>query len=80
MNILPLKKENVSKFLIIDATAKTALFAVWKIRLDYRRPFINLTTIALQVLFLLKISLNIPDEKARRVGQSVAAASLPQVK
>ena len=27
-----------------------------------------------------KISLNIPDEKARRVGQSVAAASLPKIK
>lgn len=27
-----------------------------------------------------KISLNIPDEKARRVGQSVAAASLPEIK
>ncbi len=26
-----------------------------------------------------KISLNIPDEKARRVGQSVAAASLPKI-
>ena len=24
--------------------------------------------------------LNIPDEKARRVGQSVAAASLPQIR
>ncbi len=27
-----------------------------------------------------KIQLHIPDEKARRVGQSVAAASLPEVK
>ena len=27
-----------------------------------------------------KVTLNIPDEKARRVGQSVAAASLPQIK
>lgn len=27
-----------------------------------------------------KISLNIPDEKARRVGQSVAAASLPKIR
>ncbi|MDR1630444.1 MAG: ROK family protein [Oscillospiraceae bacterium] len=27
-----------------------------------------------------KISLNIPDEKSRRVGQSVAAASLPNIK
>ena len=27
-----------------------------------------------------KITLHIPDEKARRVGQSVAAASLPQIK
>ncbi|MFA5561313.1 MAG: ROK family protein [Eubacteriales bacterium] len=27
-----------------------------------------------------KIQLNIPDEKARRVGQSVAAASLPEIK
>ena len=27
-----------------------------------------------------KITLNIPDEKARRVGQSVAAASLPQIR
>lgn len=27
-----------------------------------------------------KISLNIPDEKSRRVGQSVAAASLPEIK
>ena len=27
-----------------------------------------------------KVTLNIPDEKARRVGQSVAAASLPKVK
>ena len=27
-----------------------------------------------------KMSLNIPDEKARRVGQSVAAASLPEIK
>ena len=26
-----------------------------------------------------KINLNIPDEKARRVGQSVAAASLPKI-
>ena len=26
-----------------------------------------------------KITLNIPDEKARRVGQSVAAASLPKI-
>ena len=26
-----------------------------------------------------KMSLNIPDEKARRVGQSVAAASLPKL-
>ena len=27
-----------------------------------------------------QISLNIPDEKSRRVGQSVAAASLPEIK
>ena len=27
-----------------------------------------------------KVTLNIPDEKARRVGQSVAAASLPKIK
>ena len=27
-----------------------------------------------------KVTLNIPDEKARRVGQSVAAASLPRIK
>ena len=27
-----------------------------------------------------KIQLHIPDEKARRVGQSVAAASLPKIK
>ena len=27
-----------------------------------------------------RITLNIPDEKARRVGQSVAAASLPRIK
>ncbi|NLA53464.1 MAG: ROK family protein, partial [Clostridiales bacterium] len=27
-----------------------------------------------------KIQLNIPDEKSRRVGQSVAAASLPKIK
>ena len=27
-----------------------------------------------------KVTLNIPDEKARRVGQSVAAASLPQIR
>jgi hypothetical protein len=27
-----------------------------------------------------KVTLNIPDEKARRVGQSVAAASLPKTK
>ena len=27
-----------------------------------------------------KVTLNIPDEKARRVGQSVAAASLPEIK
>ena len=27
-----------------------------------------------------KIKLHIPDEKARRVGQSVAAASLPKIK
>ena len=27
-----------------------------------------------------KIRLHIPDEKARRVGQSVAAASLPKIK
>ena len=27
-----------------------------------------------------KVKLNIPDEKARRVGQSVAAASLPKIK
>lgn len=27
-----------------------------------------------------KIQLNIPDEKSRRIGQSVAAASLPQIK
>jgi hypothetical protein len=27
-----------------------------------------------------KIKLYIPDEKARRVGQSVAAASLPKIK
>ena len=26
-----------------------------------------------------KVTLNIPDEKARRVGQSVAAASLPKI-
>jgi predicted NBD/HSP70 family sugar kinase len=26
-----------------------------------------------------KVNLNIPDEKARRVGQSVAAASLPKI-
>ena len=26
-----------------------------------------------------KMTLNIPDEKARRVGQSVAAASLPKL-
>ena len=26
-----------------------------------------------------KIQLHIPDEKARRVGQSVAAASLPKI-
>jgi hypothetical protein len=26
-----------------------------------------------------KVTLNIPDEKARRVGQSVAAASLPKL-
>ena len=27
-----------------------------------------------------KVELHIPDEKARRVGQSVAAASLPEIK
>ena len=27
-----------------------------------------------------KITLHIPDEKSRRVGQSVAAASLPKIK
>ena len=27
-----------------------------------------------------KVQLHIPDEKARRVGQSVAAASLPEIK
>ena len=27
-----------------------------------------------------KIKLHIPDEKSRRVGQSVAAASLPEIK
>ena len=27
-----------------------------------------------------KIQLHIPDEKSRRVGQSVAAASLPKIK
>ena len=27
-----------------------------------------------------KISLNIPDEKTRRVGQSVAVANLPKIK
>ncbi len=27
-----------------------------------------------------KVKLHIPDEKARRVGQSVAAASLPKIK
>ena len=27
-----------------------------------------------------KLELHIPDEKSRRVGQSVAAASLPKVK
>ena len=27
-----------------------------------------------------KIALHIPDEKSRRVGQSVAAASLPRIK
>ena len=27
-----------------------------------------------------KVTLNIPDERARRVGQSVAAASLPEIK
>ena len=27
-----------------------------------------------------KVTLHIPDEKARRVGQSVAAASLPKIK
>lgn len=27
----------------------------------------------------LKMQVNLPDEKSRRVGQSVAAASLPQI-
>jgi hypothetical protein len=27
-----------------------------------------------------RMTLNIPDEKARRVGQSVAAASLPRIR
>ena len=31
-------------------------------------------------LEFLKIEIDLPDEKSRRVGQSIAAASLPRIK